>query len=366
MDGSPDITIYALDDPNSNKRFFNSGVYCMVVLKKRNLIIIAIIVLIMAVILSSFAYLNFQKPYVGNLTTMTIGALPIEGNSLVYIADDQQYFAANGIKINYVNYSSGLAATSGLATGELDLAVASEFVLVRQNMQNMSLYTLASVSKTVSFFVMARTDKGISTISDLKNQTIGVTMGTNQQFFLSRFLELNGIQQNQISLLNLLPSEQPTALANGTINAVITVQPYVDQIKSLLGDKVVMWSAQANQPAYNELVCTKDWAAVHPDLIVRVLKALIQAENFNVNHKSQAMTIVAKQLNYTSEYLTSVWPNFQFSVTLDQSLVVAMQDEAQWLISNNLTNAIFVPNVLNYVYVDGLKSVKPGAVNIIG
>jgi NitT/TauT family transport system substrate-binding protein len=43
-----------------------------------------------------------------------------------------------------------------------------------------------------------------------------------------------------------------------------------------------------------------------------------------------------------------------------------MQDEARWLINNNLTTATSVPNFLNYVYVDGLKSVSPESVNIIG
>ena len=64
--------------------------------------------------------------------------------------------------------------------------------------------------------------------------------------------------------------------------------------------------------------------------------------------------------------LDKVWSQNQFSLSLDQSLILAMQDEAQWLISNNLTNATTVPNFINYVYRDGLKSVKPGAVNIIG
>ena len=74
---------------------------------------------------------------------------------------------------------------------------------------------------------------------------------------------------------------------------------------------------------------------------------------------------MAKTLNYTSEYLTTVWSDYQFSVTLDQAQLLAMQDEAQWLISNHLTNATTVPNFISYVYEDGLKSVKPGAVNII-
>ena len=75
---------------------------------------------------------------------------------------------------------------------------------------------------------------------------------------------------------------------------------------------------------------------------------------------------MTKTLNYSSTYLASVWSNYQFSVTLDQSQILAMQDEARWLINNSLTNANTAPNFLNYIYVNGLESVKPSAVNIIG
>ena len=53
------------------------------------------------------------------------------------------------------------------------------------------------------------------------------------------------------------------------------------------------------------------------------------------------------------------------SFSLDQSLITAMEDEARWMIKNNLTTEKQVPDFLNYIYVDGLKAVKPGAVNII-
>lgn len=39
--------------------------------------------------------------------------------------------------------------------------------------------------------------------------------------------------------------------------------------------------------------------------------------------------------------------------------------EAGWMISNNIIQEKKVPDCLNYIYVDGLKAVKPEAVNII-
>lgn len=43
----------------------------------------------------------------------------------------------------------------------------------------------------------------------------------------------------------------------------------------------------------------------------------------------------------------------------------AIEDEARWMIKNKLTNQKQIPGFMNYIYVDGLRAVKPEAVNII-
>ena len=338
----------------------------MVSLKKRNLLVMAVIILVIAIFLGSFIYLNAQKTYTGNVEGITLGMYPSEYNSLVYIANNQQFFSANGLNVTIENYSSGAAAVPGMLKGEVDIATASEFVVANNVLQNANLYALGTVSKYLNLYVVARTDGGISSISDLAGKRIGVAFGSSNEFYLGRFLELNGIDLSQVTLVNVNFVQTPNALANGNVDAVITFQPYINQIESLLDNKIVMWAAQADQFGYFEATCMRSWAAQHPDLIVRFLKALVQAENFNINHKEQSIAIVAKALNYTNSYTASVWPEYQYSVTLDQTFILLLQDESRWLISNNLTNATTIPNFTNYVYENALKSVNPGAVNIIG
>ena len=72
-----------------------------------------------------------------------------------------------------------------------------------------------------------------------------------------------------------------------------------------------------------------------------------------------------KRLGYDDAYIAKVWKDNLFSLSLDHSLVAAMEDEARWMITNKLTAEKKVPDFLDYIDLDGLKAIKPEAVNII-
>jgi NitT/TauT family transport system substrate-binding protein len=84
-----------------------------------------------------------------------------------------------------------------------------------------------------------------------------------------------------------------------------------------------------------------------------------------IRNPDQARIILQKKFNFNDDYMALIWPEHQFSLTLDQGLVAAMEDEARWMIANGLTTEKQIPDFLNYIYVDGLEAVKPQVVNII-
>jgi NitT/TauT family transport system substrate-binding protein len=63
--------------------------------------------------------------------------------------------------------------------------------------------------------------------------------------------------------------------------------------------------------------------------------------------------------------LGAVWDSHTFGVSLDQALLLALEDESQWAIKSGLTNAKKVPNYLDFIHLDGLQAVKPEAVRIV-
>jgi NitT/TauT family transport system substrate-binding protein len=100
-------------------------------------------------------------------------------------------------------------------------------------------------------------------------------------------------------------------------------------------------------------------------LVNRLLRSLAQAEYFLKSHPDDAKAIVQKRLRYDNTYINAVWREHQFSLSLDHSLIAAMEDEARWMIKNNLTKEKQIPDFMNYIYVDGLKAIRPEAVKII-
>ena len=216
----------------------------MVLPKKRAFILIAAIILVVAIVLSSFLYLNFQKPYTGNVESVTVGLLPNEVNTLIYIANEKNYFSSNGLNLTFRNYESGLACANAVLSGNVDIATTSEFIITSKIMGNQNISTFATIVKSFDEFIVCRTDSGINNISDLLGKRIGVIFGTATQFHLYRFLELNGVNTNKVTFVNLAPSAIIGAITNGTVDAVITWQPNIGTIESQLPNRTISFPAQ--------------------------------------------------------------------------------------------------------------------------
>lgn len=335
-------------------------------LQKRFVLIPIAVVVILATAGSLLLFSNFKVGYPGEVESITVGnAQSFECDTLIYLAQDQGLFAKNGLSVAVKNYTSGAAAVNDLMKGEVDIAATAEFPLVRRAFQGDNISALCCIGKFELQVLIGRRDRGIESVADLVGKTIGVPLGTVSEFYLGRFLDLNGISRRDVTLVNVDPAESVGAIVNGTIDALIIWQPYAFSTEEQLGDGVVVWSVQSSQRLYIVEVARDEWISQHPDLVNRFLKALSQAEDYYMSNSVQAIARMQENLNYTDAYMAAIWNRNEYSLSLDQSLISAMENEARWMMSNNLTNETKVPDFLKYIYLDGLNSVKPDSVNVI-
>jgi NitT/TauT family transport system substrate-binding protein len=320
------------------------------------------------IVLVGTAYVLWLRPpkgYSGKVESITIGTTTSEVNLLVVIAQDQGHFAGNGLNVTHRIYSSGLAAAERMLNQEIDMATGSEFAFAGNVLSQKKIRTIGIICRASTEYLVGRMDKGIKSIRDIKGKRIGVPLKSRPEFSLNRFLNLRGIDASAVTLVNVPVNQSVDALMSGEVDVITAWQPYISQVRDRMGDRLVVWSIQESQPSYTVVMCRDQWTVEHPELIKRFLKSLVQAESFNASYPEAAKAFIRKKLNYSEAYVAAAWPDYHFSVSLDQSLVVAMEDQARWMIRNKFTSGKVVPDFLNYVYIDGLKAVKPDAVNII-
>ena len=334
---------------------------------KRLTLLAITVTLILVIAVSSFLYMGSLQNSGGELASIDVAYSPFESVTLFWVAQEQGFFGQNALNLTLHKYDTGAGALSGVIKGEADLVVGTtEFPLTIQALNDQSVQSIGVISKSNFIYLVGRADRGIDDVSDLKGKTIGTTFGTIAHYYLGRFLILNDINAADVTFVDLkTPAEWVNAVVNGSIDAVATAQPSADLAKDGLGANAVVWSLNSNQPLYAQAIAAKNWINENPNLCSRFLNALYQAEKFVAEHPAEAKAIVKQQMNFSDAYVEKVWVQNEFSLSLDRSLILAMEAEARWLISNHLTNTVAVPDFLDYVYSEGLSSVKPGSVNLI-
>jgi ABC-type nitrate/sulfonate/bicarbonate transport system substrate-binding protein len=299
--------------------------------------------------------------------TITVAWSPFESTALLWVADKQGFFARNRLSVALRRYDTGAGSLNAVLNGEADIAFGpSEFPVVGQAFDKPDMRITAIVDRAEFIYIISRKDLGIENASDLRGKRVGTTFGTAAQFFLGRYLELNGISTNDVTLVDLrTPDEWVSAVAEGKVDAVATSQPYAYLARERLGSNAVVFRAQSGQQMYGLVVSSKSWVTAHSETAKRFMKSLSMAEDYLLRRPDDARATVEECLDLKPEYVEEFWEQNVFSLSLDDSLVVAMEDQARWMIKNNLTTETRVPDFHDFIYEDALKAVKPKAVDII-
>lgn len=303
------------------------------------------------------------EKYTGPVEKITLAAYAGDTGALVYVAEEKGFFEKNGLEVTIKDYESGKAAADALIAGEADISTSADFVFVSNSFDHADLRILGTVATEEVKELVARKDKGITTTDDLIGKKIGVTKKSGGEFALGRFLIFNGLSLRDIELVDLKPQEMVVAISNSDIDAAFTWDPNVYNIKEGLGDNAISWPG--GQDFYFVSLTKEDWIENNSAAAERFMKSLVEAEDYIQDNSEESKEFVKDRFGYGSDYMDYSWPKQEFTVILEQAMLIALEDQARWRIKNKLTEATEVPNYLDYIYLDALEKVKPEAIGII-
>jgi len=282
----------------------------------------------------------------------------------ILLAKEQDFFKEQGLDITYKFFPHGVASLKALLPGEVDIAIGAEFPFVKQNLEGSRMRIIASIAQVEVLDLMARKDSGILDPADLKGKRVALIKGSQLEFSLDRFLINYELTLKDFEILDLLPLGLEKSILEGTADAIVFREPMVSRVKAELGDNLIKWSIQEKQEVFWIVACEDTYVRQHAKVLEQFLGAVRKAELFYLDDIQKANDIIIRKGNLNEDQFKRMMPQIEYKLSLETTLLLAMEDEARWHIENQYTDIKKVPNYLDQIYFGALDSVNSDAVSI--
>ncbi len=285
----------------------------------------------------------------------------------VWIAENRGYFKEESLDVRIREFDHGKAAMNTLLSSkDLDICTVAPTPIVFHSFVRNDFLIISSMVYTDNILkVLARQDKGIKSPLDLIGKRVGVTKGSNGQYFLDLFFAFNSIVPSKVETIDLSPAELPPALVDGRVDAICIWEPHIRSTQKLLGKKALVLPSDGIYRGDFFFVARKNYVKNNPETIERFLKSIEKAEEFIQENEGESIDIVSERLGLDKELTASTRNLYSFSLTLDQATLMSLEDVARWAIKKKITDKKDVPNYLDFMYLDALEKTKPEAITII-
>lgn len=288
------------------------------------------------------------------------------GSGLLYVAAKNGYFLQQGLDVALLPYSSGKDALAAALEQRADLATCANIPVMFAALKGLPVAIIATIfTASRANGIVARRDRGIAGITDLKHKTVGVTLKTDSHYVLSTMLERHQATLNDIHADSLEPNDMLAALQNGQVDAISTWEPGLSAAAKALGSNAIVLRAEGRFLFDFNLAGDANWINAHPDQIKRLLQALLAAQRYVDAHPQQARAIIVGAMKLDAGTFDAVGPDYNFVLELNQNLLSTLEDQARWAIQNEFTRQATMPNFLHIIKIDPLMAVNPDAVTIV-
>lgn len=285
----------------------------------------------------------------------------------LHVAEAQGYFVAEGVAVRTENCIGGQRCIKRLFDGAAQLATASELPVMFHSFERDDYAVVATfVTSVRDVKLIVRRGTGIGAAAQLTGKRIGTVTGTTAHYYLDAFLLFHGVDPKSVTLIALAPEQVPDALAAREVDAVAIWEPYGWLTRKSLGaDALVLDNPRIYTPSFN-LVADRRTLAAREDDVVRVLRALARAQRFIHEQPRQAQEIMKARLRLDQGFVDAVWPDLEYRLGLDQSLISTLEGEARWALREGHVSAgRKAPNFLHYIEPGPLRRAVPGAVTTL-
>lgn len=252
--------------------------------------------------------------------TMTVEIAP------VFLAVRSLYPEGHEVKLGGV---PSLIASENVA----DVATNAETQALRFSVKRPDIRIILTIVEG-HYRIVARRSAGISSLADLKGKKIATLRNTSADYFLAKMLKEAGLTEADVEVVEVMPLENlDEAIQRHEIDAVAIWEPFSENALRALGNDAVEFSGKG---IYRELFSLNTTAGALADPvkraeIVKLVRAIMAANEDMKRDPSEAQALVAKHGGYPLEEVVASWPHHGWIAAVPDDILDVLVEEEIWL-----------------------------------
>jgi NitT/TauT family transport system substrate-binding protein len=289
---------------------------------------IGIIIAIAVILIAALALFNSFNQ---DTETVHIGYLPSDHDAALFVADASGMYSDAGITVELHEYNNGGDLMSAMASGDLDVGYVGIAPVVSSISKGVPVKIVAGAQNEGSGLVAH--DSSITSIKDLKGKTIATPGEASIQNVLLKYdLKKNGLSSSDVNSPAMKVASMNDALKTGSIDAMLTYEPFVSISEKNNNQKVVERSG--------------DIIENHPCCVV------VMSDDFLAQHSEQAHKIVDIHKEATQKIIDNPEDIIQYlpsNIVSDETVEKYSLSNIQWVTE---LNAEYKDNVNNFLTIE--------------
>jgi ABC-type nitrate/sulfonate/bicarbonate transport system substrate-binding protein len=239
-----------------------------------------------------------------DITVLFASAL---NNVPMMVAAEQGYWRDRGLNVTVEVLDSGSQIATALIAGAADIgagnattaiplsrAAGNDLVMVGPYHNNPLV--VAGVERVG---IVARDGVGIEAgdAESLAGKTIAIATGSTTESYLKDYLRQNGMSIADVNTVNLGVPDMATALAQGTVDAVVAWEPQISEILRTQEDAVVVERGGPYGRSVVGIMVTAAYFEENRDIVERYVLGAWEGDKYTREHPEEAALLAQRYIN---------------------------------------------------------------------
>jgi len=293
-------------------------------------------------------------------TKIELFLAPNTDSAPLWAAYSQGFYKDAGLDVSVRTFPSGTTAFQAYRTGLGTLIMSGDLPSLKYWISSKQDYRAIQVLTRHTKGYVVEAQKSITKPQDLIGKNVATRVGSSGSWLLSEYLNKNGVQDNQVKILNLDTNQMPIALCKGDIAAFFVWQPFGDQAAAKCGDSVhQLADAKGYMRGYTVLGARPEWLAGNKEAAIKFVKATTRGAVWAEQHPKELAKYLEDNYGADAKFSEKVLTFMDLTPSFNEQFKTDYTSLSKWNMKQAPNESTPI-DFAKFIWTDAVDQLKSG------